>query len=168
MEPRSDSNDVPLPACPWRLHSCSERGAFLLPREISGCFQWEMFMLFPFKVSFFSSSVPIAQNCIFSPNKRNILVLTRVAERMVFFSLELMGFSVRRTISVHNWVALHGQALQVSGKLERSLGRLCCPGSRQGIAKHLVAPAQWGAASELLGDLLCSPPAQGLVPSCIP
>lgn len=41
-----------------------------------------------------------------------------------------------RTISVDNWVALHGQALHVSGKLERSLGRLRYPGSRQGIAER--------------------------------
>lgn len=79
-----------------------------------------------------------------------------------------MGFSVVRTISLDNGVELHGQALHVSGKLEQSRGRLRCPGSCQGIAKRVAAPAQGDAAFQLLGDLLCSPPAPGWVPPCSP
>lgn len=62
------------------------------------------------------------------------------------------------TISVGSWIASHGQAPHMSRKLGQSPGRLRCPGSRQGIAKRVVALAQGDAAPELPGDSLCSPP----------
>lgn len=58
-----------------------------------------MFVLFPFKVSSFSSAAPTIRNCNFRPNKRKILVLTCGRENDIF-SLELTGSSVVRAARV--------------------------------------------------------------------
>lgn len=70
----------------WRSRSCAWRASLLLPQEASRHSRREMFVLFPFQVSSFSSSAPTIQNCVFRPNKRKLLVLTCGREDDIFFS----------------------------------------------------------------------------------
>lgn len=76
------------PALRW--HGCSLSAASLLPRDTRGRLQQGMFVLFPFQVSLFSSSLSTAQIHIFSANKRKMLAVTRAAERMggFFFGID--------------------------------------------------------------------------------
>lgn len=46
------------------LQTAAAAGVSFFPGEALGCFQRKMFVLYPFKVPFFSSSVSAVQNCI--------------------------------------------------------------------------------------------------------